>query len=55
MRRDALEAKRTFFAQLITANAGVVDREGSLVNAFAAVPRERFVGPGPWKVFTPLG
>jgi protein-L-isoaspartate(D-aspartate) O-methyltransferase len=46
---------RTFFAELITANAGVTARDGALVAAFSATPRERFVGPGPWKVFTPVG
>ena len=46
---------RSFFAKLITANVGVTDRDGTLVAAFSATPRERFVGPGPWKVFTPIG
>lgn len=30
-------------------------RAGRLAAAFAATPRERFVGPGPWRVFTAAG
>lgn len=51
----ALLDHRTFFAELITANVGVAARDGTLMAAFSATPRERFVGPGPWKVFTPVG
>jgi len=47
---ERLEAHRTFFASLITASAGVPS--GRLAAAFAATPRERFLGPGPWKIFT---
>jgi len=52
---DRLEPFRSFFASLITANAGLPNREGGVAEAFASVPRERFVGPGPWMVLTPLG
>ena len=52
--RDRLEAHSAFYAKLVTANAGVPQSD-RLVAAFAAVPRERFVGPGPWRVFTPGG
>ena len=48
-----LEARRAFFAHLVTANAGVSDRR--VPDAFAATPSERSVGPGPWRVYTPLG
>jgi len=47
---ERLEAHRAFFASLITAQAGVP--AGRLHEAFAATPRERFLGPGPWKIFT---
>src|ERR1700749_2397178 len=47
---DRLEAHRLFFAQLITARGGLPN--GRLTAAFAATPRERFLGPGPWKIFT---
>ena len=49
-----LEAHSASYAKLVTANAGV-PQTNRLVAAFAAVPRERFVGPGPWRVFTPGG
>jgi protein-L-isoaspartate O-methyltransferase len=42
---DRLEAHRTFFANLITATAGAPN--GRITAAFAATPRERFLGPGP--------
>lgn len=44
-----LDDHRKFYADLITTIAGVPDSR--LTAAFAAVPRERFLGPGPWKVF----
>ena len=49
---EHLEAHRTFFARLITASVGIPGGGGRLAEAFAATPRERFVGPGPWRVFT---
>jgi protein-L-isoaspartate(D-aspartate) O-methyltransferase len=52
---DTLSSYRTFFANLITANAGVRSSNQSLVKAFAVTPREKFLGPGPWKVFTLQG
>lgn len=50
---DRLEAHRLFFAQLITARSGLPNER--IISAFAATPRERFLGPGPWKVFTGAG
>jgi protein-L-isoaspartate(D-aspartate) O-methyltransferase len=55
---DTSEARiashRKFFAHLITANAGI--RPGSEIEAaFASIPRENFVAPPPWKMFTPVG
>jgi protein-L-isoaspartate(D-aspartate) O-methyltransferase len=50
---ERLEAHRTFFANLITGSVG--QPNGRLSAAFAATPRERFVGDGPWKVFTASG
>jgi protein-L-isoaspartate(D-aspartate) O-methyltransferase len=47
---ERLEAHRIFFANLITATAGVPNSR--VTKAFAATPRERFLGPGPWKIFT---
>lgn len=48
-----LEAHRTFFADWITMVAGVP--QSRLTSAFAAVPREHYLGPGPWKAFTGRG
>jgi protein-L-isoaspartate(D-aspartate) O-methyltransferase len=39
---------RSYYAQLITGKAGATDQK--LIEAFATVERERFVGRGPWKV-----
>ena len=47
---DRLEAHRRFYADLVTTSAGAAKNE-RLKDAFASTPRERFVGPGPWKVF----
>jgi protein-L-isoaspartate(D-aspartate) O-methyltransferase len=52
---ERLEALRSFYASLIVANAGLPIREGGIIAALASTPREKFVGPGPWKVFTPVG
>src|SRR5580693_29855 len=52
---ERLEAHRSFFARWITASAGVPDQPGRLAAAFAATPRERFLGDGPWRVPTPTG
>lgn len=52
---ERLEAHRVFFASLITASVGAAQGDGRLVAAFAATQRERFAGPGPWKIFTAAG
>src|SRR4051794_38844856 len=52
---DRLAAHRSFFAQLVSASAGVPPTETRIREAFAAIPRERFVGAGPWHVFTRAG
>lgn len=43
-----LQDCRQFYAEEIKAVAGL--RSEALVNAFASVPREHFLGPGPWKL-----
>lgn len=50
---ERLQAHRTFFANLITASVG--QPGGRLTAAFASTPRERFIGPGPWKVLSAAG
>jgi protein-L-isoaspartate(D-aspartate) O-methyltransferase len=46
---DRLAAHRAFFANLVTAAAPKPNDR--LRSAFVSVPREQYVGPGPWKVF----
>jgi protein-L-isoaspartate(D-aspartate) O-methyltransferase len=52
------EATRRAFAHHISALAGI-DRENALgraiTNAFKAIPRERFLGPPPWRIISPEG
>ncbi len=51
---ERIQAHRLFFANLITANAGIPSGN-ELAAALASTPREQFVGQPPWKVFTPVG
>ncbi|MGH7291236.1 MAG: hypothetical protein ACREJT_08505, partial [Myxococcota bacterium] len=43
-----LELARAAFAEEIRTLADL--RSGALVRAFATLPREDFVGPGPWQI-----
>lgn len=52
---ERLQAHRRLFADLITASAGIPRSDSRLADAMASVPRERFAGPGPWKIFTASG
>ncbi len=47
-RAPSLEEYRRFYADEIAAVAGI--RSEALIEAFATVPREHFLGPGPWKL-----
>jgi protein-L-isoaspartate(D-aspartate) O-methyltransferase len=49
VRAPTLEEARHWFAEELRAIAHLADER--VVSAFAAVPRERFVGPGPWRIF----
>jgi protein-L-isoaspartate(D-aspartate) O-methyltransferase len=51
---ERIQTHRLFFATLITASAGIA-AGSELEAALASTPRERFVGPPPWKIFTPAG
>lgn len=51
----SLHDHRSFFSRLITSSAGLTAADASIASAFASVPREQFVGPGPWKIFTAAG
>ena len=44
-----VRAFRQFYARYVTQSAGVSSPR--VVDAFAAVERERFLGPGPWSIF----
>jgi protein-L-isoaspartate(D-aspartate) O-methyltransferase len=48
-----IEKFRRFYAELIVKSAGSSDEK--LMDAFTAVPREDFTGPGPWQVFVGSG
>jgi protein-L-isoaspartate(D-aspartate) O-methyltransferase len=49
--RGPVDTLRGFYARLV-----VPEKDNSrLISAFATVPRERFVGPGPWRVITASG
>lgn len=52
---DRAAAIRKFFAEIVTAKAGVRRTHTALVAAFETIERERFLGPGPWRVFTSDG
>lgn len=49
---DEVAAARRRFAEELRYVARV--RSPAVVAAFAAVPRERFLGPGPWRVLSPM-
>ena len=51
---DRLQAIRLFYADMITANAGIPPGS-ELQAALASTPREKFVGDAPWKIFTRSG
>lgn len=53
MFESRIESLRRFYARLTAARAGLDDPRTS--EAFAVVPRERFLGPGPWQVPTAAG
>jgi protein-L-isoaspartate(D-aspartate) O-methyltransferase len=53
-KEERIRAHRIFFANLVTANAGIPPGS-EIAAAFASTPREKFVGPPPWKIFTPVG
>lgn len=48
---DRIESHRVFFANLISLTTGIDKQSARVTAAFANVPREHFLGPGPWKIF----
>ena len=51
-RPDDIGRARRWFAEELRHTAHV--RSPAVVEAFATVPREHFVGPGPWRVLSPM-
>src|SRR4051812_16949005 len=51
MTDDAVAAARRRFAEELRHTARV--RSPAVVRAFGTVPRERFLGPGPWRILSP--
>ena len=51
----SIESARAQYARRVT--AGIEDGEirRALLEAFARIPRERFLGPPPWRVYSPQG
>jgi len=49
---DAVKLARHWYAEELRFTAGV--SSAAVIGAFAAVPRERFVGPGPWRIRSPM-
>jgi protein-L-isoaspartate(D-aspartate) O-methyltransferase len=47
---DDLDSVRRWYAQEVRYAAGV--KSEAVVCAFAAAPREGFLGPGPWQICT---
>jgi protein-L-isoaspartate(D-aspartate) O-methyltransferase len=52
MSGEVIQAVRQWFAEELRFVSNV--RSPAVVKAFATVPRERFVGPGPWRVRSPM-
>jgi len=50
--RHSIEAARQSYAEELRFTAKLGSRP--VINAFATVPRERFLGPGPWRVLSPM-
>jgi protein-L-isoaspartate(D-aspartate) O-methyltransferase len=48
-----IEAARTRYAQEFAHTAHLTS--AAVMRAFARVPRERYLGPGPWRIFQPYG
>lgn len=46
---STLATHRQRYAETLRIRSAV--RSAALVRAFATVPRERFLGPGPWQIF----
>jgi protein-L-isoaspartate(D-aspartate) O-methyltransferase len=55
---NRLESFRASYARLVTTIAGIPadsTESTAFIEAFALVPREQFIGPGPWRIVTNNG
>lgn len=52
---DRLQQHRQSYARLLAASAGLSAAHQRIIDAFATVPREDFLGPPPWQVFSGFG
>lgn len=50
---NSISDHRRFYAEFVVKLAGVSDAD--IIDAFAIVPREEFLGPGPWSISTGSG
>jgi protein-L-isoaspartate(D-aspartate) O-methyltransferase len=48
----SVRTARQLYAEELRFTANVTS--SSVVRAFATVPREHFVGPGPWRILSPM-
>jgi protein-L-isoaspartate(D-aspartate) O-methyltransferase len=53
MADDSIARARRCYAEELRFTANPLHSR-ALVDAFATVPRERFVGPGPWRIRSPM-
>ena len=51
----SIESARAHYAQRVTAGLEDGETHRALIAAFARVPREQFLGPPPWRVYSPHG
>ena len=51
----SIESARAHYARDVTAGIEDGETRRALLEAFARVPRERFLGPPPWRVYAPHG
>jgi len=52
LRPDSIAAARQGYAEELRFTAPI--RNAAVVKAFATVPREHFLGPGPWRILSPI-
>jgi len=52
LRTDAIAAARQGYSEELRFTAPI--RNAAVVKAFATVPREYFLGPGPWRILSPM-